>query len=396
MSLPIRLTIQSSRSDKKLEKQIKSLVVQDLLSLDWSLQQNRKTLTISPPEEYSKSIIRESMLRRKQEALSSAQTWINQHEELLRSNLATGAQAFFSPIIPSVEICTTQEQHNLFRLCRYYWSSPYSDYVGRRIKLIIRDDALKHRPIIGIAALGSSIIHIPERDTWIGWNKETRTQNIILCMDAYVLGAMPPYNVLLGGKLISYILASNEIRQIFRRKYSDKITQIKKITSSDLVCLFTTSLYGRSSQYNRINYEGKRLYNYIGQTKGFGSLHLTDETFQAMQEYIKQKGVVISNRFGDGPNWRMRVIRTACDYIGLDADMLLNHSFKRNIYAIPLANNYKAVLLGETKNIDYCDYPYDNLVDYWHTRWLNKRKEYLYDSKSINEITSFNPSSFSL
>ena len=92
-------------------------------------------------------------------------------------------------------------------------------------------------------------------------------------MDAYVIGALPPYNYLLGGKLISYLLASKEVRQIYERKYKDKLTLIDKRKSHQLAGIFTTSLYGRSSQYNRLKYDGRLLYNKIGETKGFGTLH---------------------------------------------------------------------------------------------------------------------------
>lgn len=394
MSLPNKLTIQTSAKEAEITRRLKSLIVRDLFNLDWDLKQSGNTLTVQPPKEYSKDTVRQSMNFKRQEILRESKSWIEHHKILLNDNLATGRQAFYSNIVPSIEVCNTQKQHDLFRICRYYWSSPYSDYVGRRIKLIIRDDSLQSRPIIGIAALGSPIIHIPERDEWIGWDKKTRTQNIILCMDAYVLGAMPPYNMILGGKLVAYILASNEIRQLYKEKYVNQITQIDKRISSDLVCLFTTSLYGRSSQYNRISFNNQHLYNLIGKTKGFGSLHLTDETFETMQELLHKNGLIVTNHFGDGPNWRMRVIRTACDYIGIDANILLNHSFKRNIYATPLANNYSDVLLGKSTEVDYFDYPLDDLVNYWKYRWLNKRKNYLCESNKIDEMLAFEPASF--
>jgi hypothetical protein len=250
---------------------------------------------------------------------------------------------------------------------------------------------LKNHPIIGIAALGSPIIHIPDRDKWIGWNTKTRTNNLIYCMDAYVLGAMPPYNMLLGGKLISYILSSNEIRKIYKEKYNGISTNINKRTSTDLVCIFTTSLYGRSSQYNRIKYDNKILYEEIGKTKGFGSLHLTNETFSIMQNLLVKNNIFISNRFGDGPNWRMRVIREACDHIGINSDILLKHSFKRNIYAVPLAENFKNILLGEEQEPDYYNYPLEELTGYWRERWLNNRKKYLFQSKKIDDINQFKP-----
>ena len=229
---------------------------------------------------------------------------------LQEKNLANGCDVLTSKIDPTIEVCQTEKQHRLFRMFRYYWSSPYSEYVGRRIKLIIRDKALSNKPVIGIAALGSPIIHIPERDEWIGWDKKTRTKNLIYTLDAYVIGAMPPYNYLLGGKLISYILASNEVREIYRVKYKDQVTLTAKRIANKLVGIFTTSLYGNSSQYNRIKYNNELLYQPIGQTKGFGTLHLSEATIQLMIKLLKSKGIEIGHKFGDGPSWVMRVIRS--------------------------------------------------------------------------------------
>ena len=93
-------------------------------------------------------------------------------------------------------------------------------------------------------------------------------------MDAYVIGALPPYNYLLGGKLISYLLTSNEVRNIYKNKYKNHITLINKRKADDLVCLFTTSLYGKSSQYNRLKFNDQLIYQPIGETKGYGTLEM--------------------------------------------------------------------------------------------------------------------------
>ena len=387
-----KLIIRENKQNKEIVKSILS----DLIDSNWEWEQSGKVISVKPPLQYSKDVIKQSMNNKRREMIYSSHEWIDKHSELLKDHLTTGEQAYNSSIEPYIEICTTRVQHSLFRVCRYYWSSPYSDYVGRRIKLLIRDRAVKNYPIIGIAAIGSPIIHMPERDEWVGWDKAKRTENIILCMDAYVLGAMPPYNMLLGGKLIAYILASNEVREIYKDKYDGKVTNISKRVSSDLVCLFTTSLYGRSSQYNRISYEGKILYNEIGKTKGYGTLHLSNKTFNLMQRFLEEEGIAISNKFGNGPNWRMRVIRTVCQLLGLDSDLLLKHSFKRNIYFVPLAENCKNVLHGNEDEPAYYDYPFEALVNHWKARWLEKRKVSLKESNMMNELISFNPKRFDL
>jgi hypothetical protein len=379
---------------KDQEEKVKLLIIRDLLRLNWTIhREGDDGILIAPPEYYNKETIRRSMAVNRSERLETDKAWIDKHTGLARKNLATGAEAFLSEIRPVIEVCSTQRQHNLFRIFRYYWSSPYSDYVGRRIKLLIRDDALPNRPIIGIAALGSPIIHIPERDHWIGWDKQQRTDKLIYTMDAYVLGAVPPYGELLGGKLISYMLASNEVREIYRQKYKDVITLIQKRQASELVGIFTTSLYGKSAQYGRIKYRDKLLYIPTGATKGFGSLHLTQETFSEMVKLLQVKGVAINNKFGDGPSWRMRVIRAVGDILGFDADILLNHSFRRQIYTVPLIENFKEFLTAQDDTPKHFDYPLEELVSFWKYRWLKQRKQ---NKEVASRVLDFEPSNFEI
>ena len=386
-------TFDSKFDDKPIEEKVKLSIMNDLLRLDWKVEFSDDKIEVSPPEYYDKDVIRKSMSVKRYEIISNNRIWIDKHIDYARDNLADGASVLQSKIRPIIEVCTKSSQHNLFRLFRYYWSSPYSEYVGRRIKLIIRDAALPNSPVIGIAALGSPIIHIPERDDYIGWNRKTRTDNLIYAMDAYVIGALPPYNHLLGGKLVSYILASDEVRKIYRDKYKDKITLISKRRSSDLVCLFTTSLYGRSSQYNRLKYDNQLLYQPIGETRGYGTLHLTENTINLMRKYLEKEGIRVGYKFGDGPSWRMRLIKAVGDLLGFNSDFLLKHSFRRAIYFVPLAKNSLEVLNGTEKKPKYYRWPKDELSEYWKERWLKNRKQ----NPLINKrVLDFDPKHFEI
>jgi hypothetical protein len=376
-----------------LEEKVTLLLTHDLVRLGWRLHSNTgKSFELAAPQTYSKEVIRQAMAYSRNSLIDRNEVWIKEHTELGQKNLASGESALVSKIKPRIEVCETKEQNDLFRLFRYYWSSPSSDYVGRRMRLIIRDDGVKGSPVMGIAAIGSSIIHIPDRDEWIGWDTKTRSENLISMMDAYVIGALPPYNELLGGKLVAYILASNELRALYKKKYRGKITIIKGRMGSCLVLLATTSLYGmHSAQYARLKYGKTLLYQPIGSTSGYGSLHISSETFEAMRELAEAKGCNTSNRFGMGPNWRMRIIRSACDMLGLNSDVILKHSFRRGLYAVPLAINYKSFLRGESKKPIYRNLPLNKLVIFWKKRWFDMRKQ---NPDVIKRVCSFSPASF--
>jgi len=166
---------------------------------------------------------------------------------------------------------------------------------------------------------------------------------------------------------------------------------IKRRKADDLVCLFTTSLYGNSSQYNRLKFKNRLLYIPIGYTSGYGTLHISSETFFAMQQLLVEKGLMITNRFGDGPNWRMRVIRSASNIIGFDSNVVLQHSFKRRIYTIPLTKNFRSFLLEKSDRPIYYNLPMRTLVKFWRERWLNMRKRNI---DVIDKILSFKPEDF--
>ena len=368
------------------KNQIILLIINDLLGMNWEVNVSKEMIKIAPPATYDKSVIRRVMSFGRDSIINKNRTWIDAHIDVARKNLADGTEALKSPISPIIEVCKTPEQMALFRIFRYYWSSPYSDYVGRRIKLIIRDSAVAGNPVIGIAALGSPIIHIPERDRYIGWEKHQRTNRINYMMDAYVIGALPPYNYLLGGKLISYLLASKEIRDIFHEKY--QLSRYNKLAG-----IFTTSLYGKSSQYNRLSFNGRLLYRPIGDTKGFGTLHITDKTFNAMRQFLADQGIIISHRFGSGPSWRMRVIRTAATSLGFNSDELLRHSFKRKIYFIPLAKNSEDFLRGDARKLRYYRQSAKTLTCYWQKRWLHNRKK---REEIITQVANFKRESFEI
>jgi hypothetical protein len=390
-TLKKRDAIEFSLKGKSPKQRVKLLILRDLLNLGWDIKIGKQKIEVFPPEVYNKETIKQAMAFKREEIINANRKWIDNHIELARNNLASGYDVMRSEIDPLIEVCETQKQKDLFRIFRYYWSSPYSDYVGRRIKILIRDRALPNKPVIGIAALGSPIIHIPERDDFIGWDKITRTKNLIYTMDAYVIGALPPYNYLLGGKLISLLLASNEVRKIYHNKYKGKVTIIDKRIANSLVGIFTTSLYGKSSQYNRLKYKDILLYQHIGYTKGYGTLHLSKETIQEMVKFLKSKNIDVNHKFGDGPSWVMRVIAAAGELVGFDSDFLLKHSFKRSIYFVPLAKNYREVLNDEIKRPIYYNYTKNELVKYWKERWFENRKR---NPDVITNVLEFNPDNF--
>jgi len=58
---------------------------------------------------------------------------------------------------------------DIWRYFRHTWSTPYRPTPGRNLFFLVRDAAVPSHPVMGIAALGNSVIQIRDRDEFIGW-----------------------------------------------------------------------------------------------------------------------------------------------------------------------------------------------------------------------------------
>ena len=62
---------------------------------------------------------------------------------------------------------------DIWRYFRHTWTNQYVSTPGRTMAFLVRDRSQRYHPVIGIGALGSPIVQIRERDTWIGWHPDT-------------------------------------------------------------------------------------------------------------------------------------------------------------------------------------------------------------------------------
>ena len=215
-------------------------------------------------------------------------------------------------------------------------------------------------------------------------------------MDIIVCGAIPPYNDLLGGKLISMLACSPTVIRDYTHRYNDQVSEIasrmkgkKVVRDSRLVYLGTTSLYAiGSSQYNRIKMPlgngGTLEFRKMGITEGYGTVFFSKETtnlFSKILEY-KDGGKRINHVFGEGTSPRFRMISRGLSVLGIRADAFMRHYSPRIVYSINLAKNTNEFLLGLEDDVDY-DFDMNDeidvnqktkdIIEYWYTRWLEKR-----------------------
>lgn len=226
--------------------------------------------------------------------------------------------------------------------------------------------------------------------------RSIKKRRIAGLMDITTCGALPPYNEILGGKLVSFLMASPQVISEYRQRYDEQESVIASrmkgetvVRKPELVLLSTTSLYAvGSSQYNRLDAptaEGNLEYRHIGESSGHGHIHISQRTFATLVEMLKEEAKQNEgyerpgNRFGNGVNYRMRTISAALAHVGLRP--LHQHEQPRLIYLVPLAKNWREYLTGKD---DQPDYIYEDtkedprpetkaLIDFWKMRWLYKR-----------------------
>ncbi|MCF8568208.1 Druantia anti-phage system protein DruA [Alicyclobacillus mengziensis] len=449
-------------------------------------------------------------------------TCLNAPQEAQDALLQGSIQPYLQLADTSRDPFTNLRLRDIWRYARYTWSLPYSAQPGRQMQYLIRDASRDCHPIIGIGALGNSVVQITCRDQEIGWsidtvvrkpdgyryissfieelersvsdiywqdlisssevqnptqdtlthllniaaeipsiNKEgekrsdesvgnavfspaykrkralalydvlrakfifrlgksnttsdkdlfewlkskddgrramgTAVRNIkkrhvgSSMMDITTCGAIPPYTDILGGKLVSLLMASPQVVHDYKQRYQNAVSEIasrmkgQNVTRpANLVLLNTTSLYHvGSSQYNRINVpvvNGFIKYHFVGKTLGFGSVHLSQRTYRTIQRLLRIHSELNpqSSAFAAGVNFKMRTIKNGLRHIGLS--QLIQHENPRLVYMVPLSTNWREYLTGiETepqsiyKDLENPSKETELLINYWKHRWFIPR-----------------------
>lgn len=306
------------------------------------------------PPESTKECFRNLHSMQRKEKVEASQGLINSSWPRLNAYFANGCDVDPIQIQPRLEMVKSGTwQSDLFRLASLTWSVPVSQGYGRRMRYLVWDDS--NGKLIGIFALGDPVFNLAVRDKWIGWDSEQRKETLVNTMDAYVLGSVPPYNDLLGGKLIASLICSCEVRDAFRSRYK-KTTGIisQKDKHAELCMVTTTSALGKSSIYNRLKLDDRQIFTSIGYTSGWGHFHIPDDLFVKMREYLSLSGdhYAGNHQYGDGPNWKLRAVRKTLKQIGMNPDTL-KHGIAREVFVCPLAQNAIQVLTGKNKRPNF-------------------------------------------
>jgi len=331
---------------------------------------------VALPPDLTKDKVRSLHAEAVRHRIDMSRARLRQRETALLAQLASGAEVVPERITPRlIEVKRGSFEELLFRYSCLHWSIPLSSGYGRRLRFLVMDDYTGK--LLGLIGLGDPVFSLGPRDEWIGWTRNARRRRLQNVLDAFVLGAVPPYSFLLGGKLVAMLAASNEVRAAFRRKYGGRRSLIRGATTDGRLAMITTSsALGPSSIYNRLQYNSTLLYQRVGFTSGSGDFHFSNGLYSTLSAFAHRNCTPTAKRaqWGSGFRNRREVIKKCLSAVGLSSEWIY-HGVQRELFVIPLAKNTRPFLQGRQSRLFWLNYSQEDLFTFFRSRWLMPRSE---------------------
>jgi hypothetical protein len=299
---------------------------------------------------------------------------------LLQKYILDGKDLDMRNIRPRLLTVNNDHLGEIFNWIKLHWSIPISSGYGRRLRYIVYDTG--NSAVIGIIGLADPVFGLSDRDRFIGWSAEMRRRNLKHIMEAFVLGAVPPYSYVLGGKLVASLLMSSRIAHDFKKKYGGKRTLISnEMFDGKLAAITTASALGKSSIYDRIRIKNGSQFLHVGWSKGSGEFQFFNGVYNDLFGLAHLQAQKLKNsKWGNGVRNRRTVIRTGLKMLGLPED-LLYHNVKRELFLVPLGKKSVEFLRGESSQIQYYNLNTEEISEYAVSRWVvpraGRRNDYL-------------------
>jgi Druantia protein DruA len=325
------------------------------------------------PQNYSKEVIRKIHSAKRRELLEKHSKFLDKNLEKVTSYLKNGDE--INPNKISLELREVKDSNQFeskifFWWNLVWWSLPYTKPIGRQMRFVLWDTY--HDSPFGLLGLQSPPLRSTVRDNYLGLSKGD-TKWINQSLYGQRIGALPPYNDLIGSKMVVLSMVSNEIRQRYKEKYENKKTLMnKKILPPELLFFTTTGAFGKSSVYERVKYQNRNITKFIGYTTGRGTFHIPQSIYEEMLEYLNSLGINVERGFGTGPSRKLYLIKKATSKLGLTNYIF--HNIKRSYYLIPNIANLDGVL-HKKASPNYYNYTFEDISQYWKERWCIPRSE---------------------
>lgn len=290
-----------------------------------------------------KQELRELFTEQKEETLQKNKTLLEKYQDEYNNNLSKDIDLLNGNI--SIEFCETKDQIQKWKAFVHLTTSlPWKGAVGRQVKYFVKCDDV----IIGMIHLTSPLAQCAVRDAYCAfdnkWEDLKHIYNIETCV------SISEWSSLLTGKLCLYTVFSNEVKEYLQNKYGDNVVGFE-----------TTSLYGKSSIYNRIPF-----FKYLGLTEGLSAVYISDNDWRKL--WAEYKTVYPNTKTNRLAPVKFQIVDKMAKYykkIG-----------KEFPYTYSSANFKRGVYFG------YCiDKSLDEQINDWRNRWLVGRIKRLNNSE---------------
>jgi hypothetical protein len=365
----------ASESSRRLTV-LKESIFQSLRQSGFSIIDNKK-LVVPQNKDFIRNTHRNAVSYLREKKRDFISSW---DDKILQRNIIDGRDLDLKNIIPKLIMLKNKEDNSTFNWIKMHWSIPISAGYGRRLRYLVYDEG--NSAVIGIIGLADPVFGLRDRDNFIGWNSEIRKKRLKHMLDAFVLGSVPPYSMVLGGKLVASMLMSSKIPIDFMKKYKGKKAKISnEVFNGKLAAITTASALGKSSVYDRIKIPGSSQFLHVGWSSGSGEFQFFNNVYDEIFKLAHVNAEHLKNsKWGSGVRNRRTVILTGLKMLGLP-DSLLYHNIKRELFLVPLGKTAIDYLSDKSKHIAYYNSTVDDISSYALERWVlpraNRKNDYM-------------------
>ena len=243
------------------------------------------------PKKSEKDTLRRIHKQKKFEQLKFHKNFLNENFKKMREYSVSGCDIKPEEIkLRLIPVQAESKEAEIFLWWNLvWWSLPYTGAIGRSMRFLLWDDY--HDAPFGLLGLQSPPLRSKVRDDYLGISGKSVDYWINQSMYAQRLGALPPYNELIGAKMVALAMISNEVRQYYRNRYTKYTILENRRIPSRLLFLTTTSAFGKSSVYERLSYGGEAISQFMGFTSGLGTFHVPEETLSRITRISQRQGL---------------------------------------------------------------------------------------------------------
>ncbi|CAF1197455.1 unnamed protein product [Rotaria magnacalcarata] len=254
------------------------------------------------------------------------------------------------------------DQRDLFDFIRHTISSmPQCQIPGRVLSVLVHDQRLNR--FLGIIQLTTDLLKSEFKDEFIGFDEKKRgplkkhirdhSANLSICVPVQPFGFD-----FCGGKLLAMLSFSTELHDLYQRRYS-----------KSLALITTTSIHGKSIQYDRL----KQL-KFIGYTKGYGTSHISSSLMTKVNTFLDLN----YPKFNAKKQSKWQALRFLTTQLNIDSHQVFNHGNQRGIYCGWTGTNAKEFLLRQRADFKKDKLqPVDEIATFWKVRWAKQRSAHL-------------------